>query len=54
MACGTLAPLPGIEPTPPAPKGRILTLGPPGKYVTTKSRGQMVLGLSLFITYLLL
>ena len=30
-ACGILAPYPGIEPTPPALEGRVLTTGPPGK-----------------------
>ena len=30
-ACGILAPLPGIEPVPPALEGEILGSGPPGK-----------------------
>ena len=30
-ACGTLIPLPGIEPTVPALEGRVLTTGPPGE-----------------------
>ena len=30
-ACGILAPWPGIEPTPPALEGEVLTTGPPGK-----------------------
>ena len=30
-ACGMLAPRPGIEPTPPALEGKVLTTGPPGK-----------------------
>ena len=30
-ACGILAPGPGMEPTPPELKGRVLTTGPPGK-----------------------
>ena len=30
-ACGILAPRPGIEPTPPALEGKVLTAGPPGK-----------------------
>ena len=30
-ACGILAPPPGIEPTPPALEGEVLTTGPPGK-----------------------
>ena len=30
-ACGTLAPWPGIEPTPPALGGEVLTTGQPGK-----------------------
>ena len=30
-ACGILAPRPGIEPTPPAWEGEVLTTGPPGK-----------------------
>ena len=30
-ACGILAPQPGIEPTPPALEGKVLTTGPPGK-----------------------
>ena len=30
-ACGILAPRPGIEPTPPALEGEVLTTGPPGK-----------------------
>ena len=30
-AHGILAPLPGIEPTPPALKGEVLTAGLPGK-----------------------
>ena len=30
-ACGILAPLPGIEPTPHALEGEVLTTGPPGK-----------------------
>ena len=31
MACGTLVPRPGLEPTPPALEGGVLTTGPPGK-----------------------
>ena len=31
MACGILAPRPGIEPTPPALEARVLTTGTPGK-----------------------
>ena len=31
QACGILAPWPGIKPTPPALKSKILTTGPPGK-----------------------
>ena len=30
-ACGILAPQTGIEPTPPALEGGVLTTGPPGK-----------------------
>ena len=30
-ACGILAPQPGIEPTPPAVEGEVLTIGLPGK-----------------------
>ena len=30
-ACGILAPQGGIEPAPPALKGKVLTTGPPGK-----------------------
>ena len=30
-ACGILAPWPGIEPTPPALEGKVLTTGLPGK-----------------------
>ena len=30
-ACEILAPRPGIEPTPPALEGGVLTTGPPGK-----------------------
>ena len=30
-ACGILAPGPGIEPTPPALEGKVLTTGLPGK-----------------------
>ena len=30
-ACRILAPRPGIEPTPPALEGEVLTTGPPGK-----------------------
>ena len=30
-AGGILAPQPGIEPTPPALEGKVLTTGPPGK-----------------------
>ena len=30
-ACGILAPQPGVEPTPPALEGEVLTTGPPGK-----------------------
>ena len=30
-ACGILAPQPGIEPTPPALEGEVLTTGSPGK-----------------------
>ena len=30
-ACGILAPRPGIEPSPPALEGEVLTTGPPGK-----------------------
>ena len=33
-ACGVLAPWPGIEPTPPALEGKVLTTGPPGKRPT--------------------
>ena len=33
-ACGILVPRPGIEPTPPAQKGKVLTTGPPGKSLT--------------------
>ena len=31
QACGILAPRPGIEPSPPALEGEVLTTGPPGK-----------------------
>ena len=31
VACDTIASCSGIKPVPPAPKGRILTTGPPGK-----------------------
>ena len=31
VACGILAPQPGIELTPPALEGRVLTTGPPEK-----------------------
>ena len=31
VACGILAPWPGIEPVPPALEGEVLTTGPPGK-----------------------
>ena len=30
-ACGILASRPGIEPTPPALEGEVLTTGPPGR-----------------------
>ena len=30
-ACGVLVPQPGIEPTPPALEGKVLTTGLPGK-----------------------
>ena len=30
-ACGILAPWPGMEPTPPALEGEVLTTEPPGK-----------------------
>ena len=30
-ACGILVSWPGIEPTPPASEGEVLTTGPPGK-----------------------
>ena len=30
-ACGILAPRPGVEPTPPALEGEVLTTEPPGK-----------------------
>ena len=33
-SCGILAPQPGIEPTPPALEGEVLTIGPPGKSQT--------------------
>ena len=33
MACGTLVLGPGIEPTPAALEGRILTTGPPGRFL---------------------
>ena len=33
LACGTLAPQPGIEPVPPALEGKVLTLGPAGKFL---------------------
>ena len=29
--CGILTPQPGIQPTPPALEGKVLTTGPPGK-----------------------
>ena len=32
-ACGILAPQPGMEPTPSALGGKVLTTGPPGKSV---------------------
>ena len=32
-ACGILAPQPGIEPTPSALRGKVLTTGPPGKFL---------------------
>ena len=35
-ACGILAPQPGIEPTPPALEGEVLTTGPPGKSPPTE------------------
>ena len=35
-ACGILALLPGIEPTPPALEGKLLTTGPPGKSTNEK------------------
>ena len=35
-ACRILAPQPGIEPTPPALEGKILTTGPPGKSPESK------------------
>ena len=31
-ACGILAPWPGIEAAPPASEGKVLTIGPPGKF----------------------
>ena len=31
--CGILAPRPGIEPTPPALEGKVLTTGLPGKFL---------------------
>ena len=31
MACGIIAPQPGIEPSSPALEGKVLTTGPPGK-----------------------
>ena len=36
-ACGILVPRSGIEPTPPALKGNVLTTGPPGKSLTVLS-----------------
>ena len=30
-ACGISTPRPGVEPTPPALEGEVLTTGPPGK-----------------------
>ena len=35
-ACGILAPRPGIELTPPALEGEVLTTGPPGKFLLLK------------------
>ena len=33
VACGILAPRPGIEPSSPALEGGVLTTGPPGKFL---------------------
>ena len=44
-ACGILAPEPGMEPTPSALEGEVLTSGPPGKSCndwTLRNAGQMV------------
>ena len=32
-ACGVLASQPGIKPAPPALEGKVLTTGPPGKFL---------------------
>ena len=45
VACGTLVPQPGIEPTSPALEGGFLTTGPPGK---------SLIYLFIFILYLIL
>ena len=39
-AYGILAPRPGIEPTPPALEGEVLTTGPPGKSPSYKFLNQ--------------
>ena len=40
-ACGILAPQPGMEPTPSALGGKVLTTGPPGKL--------LIIGISLLV-----
>ena len=48
-ACGILAPEPGMEPTPSALEGEVLTTGPPGKSCndwTLRNAGQMVFMMS--------
>ena len=45
-ACWTLAPWPGIKPTPPALEGEVSTIEPPGKSPTKNSQHELSLPLS--------
>ena len=49
-ACGILALRPGIQPTPPALEGDILTSGPPGKSLYCCVHAQLLSCVRLFVT----
>ena len=48
-ACGILVPQSGIEPTPPALEGEVLTTGPPGK-----SQKMFFYSLYIFLKFVIL